>query len=148
MAGHVINCTVPPFVPDGWSYLEEDQIPGRFLGKLAWNPDNILLRGGPVKPVRRDDRPRNLKEALEMLVGKPMLPANVLDFALRHQELIPWDWKGKHIHFCSVYRDAMNKKCVRCMFSDGVRSGWDVGYLSNDWCGWFVTATLKSRSRR
>ena len=73
-------------------------------------------------------------ELREELKGKPVLNANVLDYLLKHPELIPEEWKGKAVFFWgTIYRDSRGNLCVRCLYWDGSRWYWSHNWLDDFW---------------
>ncbi|MCC6934802.1 MAG: hypothetical protein IT406_03905 [Candidatus Yanofskybacteria bacterium] len=129
---HAIDCDVNPFVPDGWSYREEDQLPGRIRGTWTWDPSVKLYlskKQGGDKYIVGNDLRKELKP-------QSVLPANVLDYLLAHPELIPEDWNGKAIFFWgTIYRNSRGNLYVRCLYWDGGGWDWDYGWLDYGFSG-------------
>jgi hypothetical protein len=126
-----LNFDVNPYIPDGWSIRPEDQIGSRLKGRWELMIEKIKLHLDPgqqgVKVIHGD----KLKKKLE---GQSVLPAHVLDYLLKHPELIPEFWKGKVIFFWgTIYRDAGGRLCVRDLLWDGDRWDWNYNWLDNDW---------------
>lgn len=101
MINHVINCSADPDisrVPGDWGVNEH-----RRTGDFVWDPSKVSLNlfGSQegARVINAYTLPRELRD-------KPNVNANVLDYLLSHQELIPENWKGKRIFFCgTIYSD-------------------------------------------
>ena len=98
---HFIDCSVPPRVmKDAHIAASIHQIPGRVTERILWDPSKIGFH------VEQNARGRSVlpgAEFRELLQGKPVLPANVLDFLLEHKELIPSEWQKRgHIVFAGT----------------------------------------------
>jgi hypothetical protein len=129
---HLIDCDADPFVPDGWK-VEEHQKGGAFkfdASKVQFYLDKGQQNGKYIEGNK-------LRKALS---GKPVLNANVLDYLLKHPELIPDDWKKdengntRYIFFWgTIYRSSDGLLYVRYLCWGGGRWGWDAGWLD---CGW------------
>ncbi|TAK05350.1 hypothetical protein EPO33_05305 [Patescibacteria group bacterium] len=109
----IIDCSLQPMIPEGWSIREEDQIKSRFQGELIWSPEKIGLHLDEAQKTGSIVG-NELRKKLE---GQPVLPAKVLDYLLAHPALIPPDWKGKYVYFWgSVYRRSDGNASVRCLY--------------------------------
>jgi hypothetical protein len=111
----IIDCSVPPFVPDGWEVRLGDQIASAFRGRLAWDPDRVRLHLADGQ-----QRSSGFIEGLNLFValtGQPVLTARVLDWQLEDSaNRIPEPWKGKRIFYWgTVYRNLRHTPCVRCL---------------------------------
>ena len=125
---HVIDCDADPFLPNGWKMEEHTK-----GGQWEWNTDQVelYLAGG-----QKDGGYVNGHKLRKQLKDKPILNANVLDYLLAHQELIPEEWKGKRVYFWgTVYRYSDGHLCVRCLGWHGRTWGWSSLWLGNDWFG-------------
>ena len=124
---HAIDCDAPPFVPQGWSVLDADQLPNRVRGIFTWDATRVSLY---LSKRQKGDKRIMGNELRKELKNKPTLNANVLDYLLAHPELIPEDWKGRAVFFWgSIYRNSNDYLCVRYLFWGGDRWGWDYGWL-------------------
>lgn len=127
---HVIDCDANPYVPDGWKV--ESHKKG---GQLEWDQDKIQLylsEGQKLGKYVNGNQLRyvNGNQLRKELENQPVLNANVLDWLLEHQELIPEEWKGKYIFFWgTIYRDSDGGLCVRCLCFGGGSWGWACGWL-------------------
>ncbi|MBI4119079.1 MAG: hypothetical protein HY452_02345 [Parcubacteria group bacterium] len=127
---HLIDCDADPFLPEGLSVDEADQLPHRARGLLEWNPSKVALYLSNEQKhefVKGEDLKRDL-------AFHPVLPANVLDYLLAHPHLIPEAWKDKSVFFWgTIYRDREDKMCVRFLY-------WHVGrwFCNQFWleCDW------------
>lgn len=135
----VIDCSVQPMIPNGWSIHEEDQIASRFQGKLIWDAAEVGLH---LDPAQADDGVIKGEDLRKKLEGQLVLPANVLDYSLlAHPGLIPMDWKGKSVFFWgTIYRDLDGSRYVRYLY-------WDDGVGSGFTAGWGTAGASASRPR-
>ena len=136
---HIIDCSVQPMIPEGWSIHEEDQIASRFQGELIWDAAKIGLHLDEAQTkgsIVGDD-------LLKKLDGQPVLPVNVGDYLLNHPALIPLDWKGKAIFFWgTVYRGSDGHLFVRCLSWADRRWLWSSYWLGYGWFGQRPAAVL------
>lgn len=131
--GDEIDCSGKPFIPQGWTYDEndKDRVKSAFRGKVKAGQifANLHLEEGQKTGVVNGE---TLKLALE---GKLVLTAHCLDFVLRpeNQHLIPDELKGKALFFWgSIYRHSGGCACVRFLCWDGEQWCWDGGWIGND----------------
>lgn len=120
---HAIDCDANPFVPDDWKVKKH--LKG---GQLRWNPDEVSLylcdeqRGGTIEGNK-------LRKKLK---GKPVLNACVLDYLLKHPDLIPDEWKGKAVFFWgTIYRDSGGDLYVRYLYWHGGKWDWNNRWLGD-----------------
>ena len=131
--GGDVDCSGTPFIPQGWTYDEndKDRVKSAFRGKLKAGQifANLHLEEGQKTGTMNGD---SLRLALE---GKLVLTAHCMDFVLRpeNQHLIPDELKGKYIPFWgSIYRDSNGDACVRFLFWDGGCWDWRGGWIDHD----------------
>lgn len=129
----ILNFDAAPFIPEGLDIYESDQIKSRVMG--MW--DGLISQIGLHLDVGQQGgeviRGHDLKARLE---GQPVLPAHVLDYLLKHPELIPESWKGKGIFFWgTIYRHAAGNLYVRYLFWKEDRWDWVCYWLLRDWRG-------------
>jgi hypothetical protein len=133
---HIIDCDAKPFVPDGWKV--EEHIKG---GQFKWDPSSIKLY--------LDESQENGKSIVgnklrELLSGKPVFNANVLDYLYAHPELIPEDWKGKAIMFWgTIYRSSDGYLYVRYLCWGGGRWNWNCYWLGGGFYDFSLAALRK-----
>jgi len=120
MDQHVIDCSAKPCDIQGSTVADARwQVPGRFTGKLIWDPKKVVLHLDPRQLMDSGQRIGVVCRdwLFESLAGKPVLPANVLDYLLEHPELIPEEWKKVRVFFWgSVYDsppDWVYSNCIR-----------------------------------
>jgi len=132
VSGPIIDCSAPPYIPDGWVIRPEDQIASAFRGRLIWTPDCVRLHLANGQRNGGQIRGFDLKGILE---GQPVLPANVLDWQLEdpNSRIPPYFQKDTVFYWGTVYCDRGGDLCVRCLDLSGV--GWDWGWygLGADW---------------
>ncbi|MEK7642999.1 MAG: hypothetical protein AAB372_00920 [Patescibacteria group bacterium] len=123
---HIIDCDVDPFTPDGWK-VEEHKKGGQF----EWGPAKVSLH---LSPNQKDGKVIEGNKLRKELAREPMLNANVLDYFLANQYLIPEEWKGKAVFFWgTIYRRSGGRLFVRCLYFDGGRWDWSCSWLDDDW---------------
>ncbi len=126
LGSHQIDCDSDPFVPKNWKV--ESHTKG---GTLIWDPSKLKLHFSPNQQNGKVIEGHKLRKELE---NEPVLNANVLDYLLKHPELIPEDWEEKYIFFWgTIYRDSDGDLCVRCLDWDDGRWYWDCFWLGGDW---------------
>lgn len=123
---YTLDFDASPFIPDGWTVESHKK-----MGQWTFDPSKVKFhladgqRGGKYVPGTV------LREELEKL---ECYNANLLDFYLKNQYLIPEDWKGKAIFFWgTIYRNADGDLFVRCLDWDGGAWGWCCHWLVSDW---------------
>ncbi len=115
---HIIDLDADPFIPEGWSIMRKDQIVSRARGMWELDP-NLMSLSRATEQSSRDLQGHDVKRILARMQRR-VLPANVLDYLLAHQGLIPYDWqltRPRDIFFWgTVYRDASHRESVRYLF--------------------------------
>ena len=144
---YVIDCDAPPFVPEGWT-MEEHRKGGLFKLEPGKIDTQIKLH---LSAAQRDGKVIKGTKLREELKDKPVLNANVLDYLLEHQELIPDDWKkdekgnSRYIFFWgTIYRDSDGDPSVRCLYWRGVV--WHWYWLEHVWREIYPAALRASSS--
>ncbi len=125
---HVIDCSESTFDPtDINMYIEMHQKGDR----LSWSVEqqsNALLEINNITHNELDG----------IVAGKSILNANVLDYLLEHQHLIPLQWEGKTIHFLGTrYRDCnIGYLCIRSLLKDrdSEKWSWEYNICDDDLC--------------
>lgn len=113
---HFIDCNADPYIPGGLRWKIENH---NRSGQLEWDVKKLTLHVV-------EDQDINGYELFKELRWKG-LNANVLDYLLKNQELIPDEWKGMVVNFWgTTYRDSGDNLWVRCLFWDG--NAWDWTY--------------------
>ena len=127
---HIIDLDGPPFVPDGWEVVEHHQ-----GGSFAWDPEKVMLYFSERQKrgdFRSYSQGHDLRKEIEW---RHPFNANLLDYLLGHQDLIPKDWKERWIFFWgTIYRHTYGDLCVRCLSRSCGRWLWlyvrlDSGFL-------------------
>ncbi len=93
---------------------------------LEWNPAKVSLYLSEKQQRKREcDFGKILEKDLNDR-NEPICNANVLDYLLLHQELIPEEWRGMTIYFWGTkYLLPSGNRCIRCMGWDGKK--WRSG---------------------
>lgn len=115
----LVDCNVAPFVPEGWTVLENRQ-----CGTIK--PDDIDLY------VFEEQKEGSVSgyELQKKLANLPVLNAVMLDWYLAHPERIPETWKGKLVFFWgTIYRRANGRPYVRYLYWDGDQWDWNCFWL-------------------
>lgn len=133
----IIDCDKKPKIPyKGWTI--ESHKKG---GKLEWNPDEIELYLDPAQKggyIEGND----LRKKLD---GVTVLNACVLDYLLKHQELIPEEWKEKYVYFWgTIFRHAGGRLFVEYLDWNGGGWSWLCSWLGHDWSDFSPVASLMS----
>ena len=124
-SNHVVDLDADPFVPDGWS-VEEHQRGGSF----EWNPEKASLFLTEEQSNGSYNRGDDLRKKLE---GMNPFNANLLDYLLKHPDLIPDEWKGKWVFFWgTIYRFSSGFLFVRCLRWFGDEWHWRYFWLDDD----------------
>ena len=123
---HMIDCDADPFLPDGWKVEEHQR-----GGIVKWTQSLISLHLEDGQKNGKWMKGDALRKALK---GQKTLNANVLDFLLKHPELIPDEWKNKAVFFWgTIYRFSDGNLCVRYLSWDGDGWHWSYYWLDSDW---------------
>jgi hypothetical protein len=123
----VVDLDAGPSVPDGWWLVEHQK-----GGKFEWNSSNVKLHVSPSQQGNGIEG-NQLREELK---GKNPYNANLLDYLLNNQDLIPEQWKGKSVYFWgTVYRDSDDRACVRCLCRHHGEWRWHYGWLDSHFIG-------------
>ncbi|MFA5024863.1 MAG: hypothetical protein WC523_08035 [Patescibacteria group bacterium] len=119
LAINLIDCSAPPFCPEG---LVRETHQGKDFFKF--DPAKIYLH----QPKTRG----TIEELSRLPAGKLALNANVLDYLLKHPELIPKEWRGKYIFFFgTIYRGPGEMLFARYLVYRGSEWCCDYSWLSS-----------------
>ncbi len=137
MMKHVIDCDANPFIPrHDWSV--ETHTKG---GQLAFDPNKIEFY---LLPNQHNGDAINGNQLRKELANKPVLNANVLDYLLAHQYIIPEDWKREdqkkdergvacYIFFWgTIYRETFGNLGVRFLCWKDECWNWGYDCLNKD----------------
>jgi hypothetical protein len=148
---HFIYCDATPFIPKGWSVLpDEEQIPTRLRGQFKWDKekqkDAFYLSG--CECIGGNELREELAEKRIVV-----LPANVLNYLLDDQRLIPEDWKkdegGKilYIYFWgTIYSSSVDRLCVFYLYWGGNEWRYDYECINKNWRSNNLAAVSASHS--
>ena len=126
----VIDLDADPFVPNGWSVPEGFHRKG---GQFKWDVSQVVLYLSKGQQFGKWIDGNKLRNELK---GKPVYNANVLDYLLANPDLIPEEWKSKHVFFWgTVYCYSDGFLCVRYLYWYGDRWYWSYYWLDYDWHG-------------
>ncbi len=136
----VIDTDASPYNPwreDGGSI--EDH---RGQGLVKWNPKEVECWAS----IAQQETGGVTGELLyKELTGKSLLNANVLDFLLRNQSLIPKEWKdGRYVYFWGTLYWFEGHLRVRSLYWDRGQWHWYFRWLEDSWRGRSVAATCKT----
>jgi hypothetical protein len=121
----LVDLDAGPSVPVGWK-VQEHQKGSQF----EWNPTKVKLHLSPDQERGNVIEGDKLREELK---GQSVYNANLLDYLLKNQHLIPEEWKGKYIFFWgTIYRDSKKNLCVRCLCWHRGAWRWHYGWLASD----------------
>jgi hypothetical protein len=109
---YCIDCDSDPFCRNGWEIAKHKK-----GGQLSLDPKKIILYLSKRQKVG-GGRVRTL-ELYEEFKSLPMLNANVLDFLLKNQYLVPAEWKDEYVYFWgTIYRRGSELR-VRYLYDCG-----------------------------
>ena len=133
LAESVIDFDSTPVCPPGLTIApDSDQIKTRVCGKRNLSEIRVGLHLDDGQTNGKWVKGYDLKLCLE---GQEVLGAQLLDFYLKHLDLIPEDWKKKGWIFFwgTIYRGAYGSLYVRCLLWDGTRWVSHYCWLGYDW---------------
>lgn len=117
----VIDCDADPFCPESWQVVEH-----RKGGQLEWNSTKVGLCLAEQQTVGSIQG----HELRKLLAEQPVLNANVLDYLLANQHLIPKEWRNKSIFFWgTIYRNSGGLLHVRFLRWFGYEWRWHRYWL-------------------
>ncbi len=124
-ATHVINLEAAPYCPYSWPV--EEHVSGDC--DFEWDTTKVALYLDQGQKYGRVIMGTELREKLK---GRPVMNANLMDYLLAHQELIPDDWKGKGICFWgTIYRAPNGDFGLRYIYWDGLGWAWVYRWFAN-----------------
>lgn len=136
---HVIDCDATPFVPGDWS-VENHQLGG----KIDWDPSQVVFH---LEDEQLDGSVKGHELRKKLEDKKPVLNANILDYLLVNQRLIPDEWEGKNVFFwgtiCSSPNGTLHVHFMRWDNWDGCHK-WDIRPLDFQWDGNDLAVVLRS----
>jgi len=134
---HLIDLDADPFCPDGWKVAEH-----RKGGQFEWSPTKVKLY---LSPNQQNGQTINGDKLRQELTKEAVMNANVLDYLLANQCLIPEEWKGQATFFWgTIYRGADGSLCVRCLSWSGGQWRWRYNWLAYHWGGGSPSLLLAS----
>ena len=123
---HIIDCDAEPFIPEGWVGYKNH----KKNGQLVWDPSRITLWLSKSQKEKGEAHGRIIRAEL---ADMPALNANVLDFLLAHQHLIPEEWESIYPLFWGTeYRDLFGKLSVRYLYKDRNYWYWSSEYVDGE----------------
>lgn len=139
---HIIDCSADP----ADVYSEDFKITKHVAtGKFRWDPSRINLYRPVSKPLNDEDRLPEFKQVLLETSAMPVCNANILDFLLERQNLIPETWKEYRIFFLGTGYRYYKRGNVdyRCLQWQGVNWKWEDSSDINSWYKNDVVACFK-----
>lgn len=134
---HIIDCGAPSNPqPFGKMFTIAEH---REMGEWKFDPTQVDFYLSDVQKNGRSLRGQQLREEL---ADKPVLNANVLDYLLDHQELIPEGWKSYDRHnqhrlffWGTLYADFKGRLYLRYLEWWMKDNTWTHGYhwVDDDW---------------
>ncbi len=112
---YLIDFDKTPSVPEGWTILPDyEQLLNRMRGMVRFTPAMVKLHLDAGQKNGKVIKGDELREKLEKV---PVYGAQLLDFYLANQSLIPEDWQGKYIFFWgTIYRRVGGFLYVRYLY--------------------------------
>lgn len=120
---HLINCDVDPFVPSGWKVVEHKK-----GGQMKWN----MVKQTDALYLSKEQESGAIegKKLRKEVESQPVLNANVIDYLLANQHLIPEEWKGKTVFFWgTIYCRSVGDLVVRFLHWRGDKWRWDCLWI-------------------
>lgn len=134
---YTIDLDADPFSPNGWKVKKHIQD-----GQFEWDPKKVALyqyKGEGREIVQG-------QQLCEELEDKPVFNANLLDFLLDHQNLIPNEWMSHLVFFWgTLYRNLHDLTDVRCLVWSDSKWKWRFG-LYIDGCRDYFTAAVPTHT--
>ena len=132
----IINCNEDPFLMSHWKVAKHDH-----LGKLVWDASKVKLEYSSHKEGEGVSGNTLYGE----LSGKVLLNANVLEFLLENEHLIPDEWRRLKVYFWGTLyclKDEPSETFVLYLCTVG--EGWCRGTkrLTETWESSWPTAVL------
>lgn len=136
---HIIDLDADPFVSEGWEVVEH--VKG---GQFEWDPAKISRY---LSDEQQGDKLIDGDKLREELKSQKVVNANLLDYLLAHQELIPEEWKNVFVFvffwgtvyhnpagdlLSRIYPNPAGDFCVRYLYWDGAIWWWnyfDLNYV-------------------
>jgi hypothetical protein len=91
-AKHIIDCDSAPYMP----YAHWKLVKHRQSGQLEWDEERVSLHFSTTQKKGKSVAGCHILKEIKKL---PLLNANVLDYLLKNQELIPEEWKKLKVYF-------------------------------------------------
>lgn len=139
LSAYAVDCDKPPYKPPGWHVLPSSRGLG---GVIEWDMPRVEqyleLFVSEYQKTNADGTPREIAgETLRGILGayESCLRANVLDFLLAHQHLIPAGWKKLKVFFWGTLYQFSGIEGVRYLFFDEEKGeyDWHWRYLGAKW---------------
>jgi len=141
---HVVDCDVAPEILSDWQKEEHFK-----MGKLKLeNRDGKLYANGQevIRFLSKKQKDGKTIEGCELrleLASKSTLNACILDYLLKHPELIPEEWKKGLTYFWgTIFRVSGGGLCVAYLHWNGLWWHWKYNWLDNGWGGHGPAACL------
>lgn len=118
----LIDLDADPFVPhESWKVEEH-----RKGGQFRWESTKVRLHWSRNQTSMSSIEGNELRVEIR---GQSVYNANLLDYLLKNNHLIPEECEDKRVFFWgTIYRNSDVRLCVRCLCSDGDR--WYSFYRS------------------
>lgn len=111
---YVIDFNSQPEIPEGYEIRPRDQIVGRLKGKCVINPKNLRLYLAEGQGIFRNSEFIYGPELKKDLKGKRVVGAQLLDFYLKNQHLIPEEYKNHMTDFWgTLYRHIESSQLMK-----------------------------------
>lgn len=144
---HVVDCDVVPEIFFDWQQKEENRKMRKIKlenrdGKLYANGQEVIRFLSKKQKDGKKIEGHKLRQELEC---KLTLNACILDYLLKHQELIPKEWKkGVTFFWGTIFRGSDGGLFVACLLWINRRWDWLYVWLGSDsdWSGHRPAACL------
>lgn len=143
---HVVDCDIAPEIFSDWQKEEH-----RKMGKVKLeNRDGKLYANGQevvrfLSKKQKDGKVIEGHKLRQEFKSKPTLNACILDYLLKHSELIPEEWKTGLTYFWgTIFRRSDGDLFVVYLCWHGSSWVWRCGWLGLGWVGSEPAACLAS----
>jgi hypothetical protein len=136
---HIINLKKKPYIPEGFT------LESHIEGAAKWEFDTSKIE---LFMSEKQKKSYQIGTELQKEIPNPF-NANLFWFLLKHQKLIPEEWKKYDgIYFWgTILRDPSGRRSVLCLCVVGSKWGWGCRWLDDRWIANDPSASLASSSK-
>jgi hypothetical protein len=121
-----VDLDTDPFIPEGWSVIEHKK-----GGKWKYDSTKVGLY---LSKKQQDGGVIGGQDLRKELESQSVMNANLLNFYLKNQRIIPSEWKGKAVFFWgTIYKSIGGGLYVRYLYWSSDSWTWNYGCFDEDW---------------